>query len=144
MTRNTVSVTVTIDAPPEKVFAVLCDVERWPEWTATMSSVQRLESGPFGVGSRARVLQPRLRAAVWQVTGYENQRNFTWSTRSPGLRMTAGHLIAPQDQGCSVTLSFELSGLIAPLAARLYGSLIERYMTTEAQGLKRRSESTAI
>jgi uncharacterized membrane protein len=143
MNSKTYSVTLRIDAPPEKVFAVLCDVERWPEWTATMSSVQRLESGPFGVGSSARIRQPRLRAAVWQVTGFEDQRNFTWSTRSPGLRMTAGHLIAPQDQGSSATLSFELSGFMARLAARLYGSLIERYITTEAQGLKRRCESGA-
>jgi uncharacterized membrane protein len=143
MARNSVSVTVSIDAPPEKVFAVLCAVERWPEWTSSMSSVQRLQSGPFGVGSSARVRQPRLRPAIWQVTQLENQRNFTWTTRSPGLRMKAGHLIEPQGSGSRVALSFELSGFIAPLVSRLYGALIERYITTEAQGLKKRSESAA-
>jgi uncharacterized membrane protein len=143
MARNSVSVPVSIDAPPEKVFAVLCAVERWPEWTSSMSSVQRLQSGPFGVGSSARVRQPRLRPAIWQVTQLENQRNFTWTTRSPGLRMKAGHLIEPQGSGSRVALSFELSGFIAPLVSRLYGALIERYITTEAQGLKKRSESAA-
>jgi uncharacterized membrane protein len=139
--RKTASVTVNIGAPPEKVFAVLCDVERWPDWTSTMTSVQRVESGPFGVGSSARVRQPGLRPTVWQVTAFENERNFTWTARSPGLRMTAAHLIEPQDVGSRVTLSFELSGFIAALASRLYGDLIERYMTTESQGLKKRSES---
>jgi uncharacterized membrane protein len=139
--RNSTSVTVSIGAPPEKVFAVLCAVERWPEWTSTMISVERLERGPFGVGSKARIRQPRLRAAVWQVTEFENQRNFTWTTRSPGIGMTAGHLIAPEGAGSRVVLSFELSGFLAPLVARLYGGLIERYTTTEAQGLKKRSES---
>ena len=142
MTRNTV-IAVAIDAPPEKVFAVLCDVERWPEWTSTMTRVERLESGPFALGSSARVRQPRLRPAVWQVTEFENQRNFTWSTRSPGLRMTAGHSISSQGQGSRVALSFELSGFVAPLASWLYGGLIERYITTEAQGLKKRCESVA-
>ena len=99
MSRNTVIVTVSIDAPPEKVFAVLCDVERWPEWTSTMTGVERLESGPFAVGSSARVRQPRLRPAVWQVTEFENQRNFTWAARSPGLCMTAGHWIEPEGEG---------------------------------------------
>jgi uncharacterized protein YndB with AHSA1/START domain len=141
MNRKAVSVTVNIDASPEKVFAVLCDVERWPEWTSTMTSVQRVQSSPFGVGSSARVRQPGLRPTVWQVTAFENQRNFTWTARSPGLRMTAAHLIEPQDLGSRVTLSFELSGLIAPLAWRLYGGLIERYVTTESQGLKKRGES---
>jgi uncharacterized membrane protein len=143
MTQNLVSVSVNIDAPPQKVFAVLCDVERWPEWTSTMASVQRLESGPFAVGSRARVRQPSLRPAVWQVTELENQRSFTWSTRSLGLRMTARHSIETKGAGSIVVLSFEMSGFIAPLAARLYGGLIERYITTESQGLKQRSESAA-
>ena len=139
--RNSVSATVNIEAPPARVFAVLCDVERWPEWTSTMASVRRVESGAFAVGSTAHVRQPKLRPAVWRVTELEDGRNFTWTTRSPGLRMTAGHLIEPRGGGSCVTLSFELSGFMAPLVSWLYGSLIERYVTTESQGLKKRSES---
>ncbi|HEY2783204.1 MAG TPA: SRPBCC family protein [Steroidobacteraceae bacterium] len=142
MSRNVIK-TVDIDAPPQKVFAVLCDVERWPEWTPTMSRVQRLDEGPFSVGSRAEVRQPKLRPAVWQVTQLEENRDFTWTTRSAGLRMKAGHLIEPSGNGSRVALSFEMSGLIAPLVARLYGSLIEEYVATESQGLKKRSEAQA-
>jgi uncharacterized membrane protein len=143
VTRNSVSVTVSIDAPPEKVFAVLRDVERWPEWTSTMISVQRVESGPFAVGSTAHVRQPKLRPAVWRVTELEDGRNFTWATRSPGLCMSAGHLIEPQGPGSRVTLSFELSGFAAPVISLLYRSLIERYITTESQGLKKRCASAS-
>jgi carbon monoxide dehydrogenase subunit G len=138
--RNTLKA-VHIDAPPEKVFAVLCDVERWPEWTPTVTRVQRLEGGPFAIGSSAKVRQPKLRPAVWRVTELQDGRNFTWSTRLPGLHMTAGHLIEPRGAGCRVELTFELSGLIAPVASRLYGDLIERYVATESQALKKRSES---
>jgi uncharacterized membrane protein len=140
VTRNFVS-TVSIGAAPERVFAVLCDVERWPEWTSTMSSVQRMDSGAFGVGSTARVHQPRLRPALWQVTRFEANRDFTWTTHAPGLTLTAGHSIEPDGTGCRVALSFELSGFIAPLISLLYGGLIERYIATEARGLKQRSES---
>ena len=134
---------VDIDASPEKVFAVLCDVERWPEWTSTMISVQRLDGGPFAVGSRTRVRQPKLRPAVWQVTELESERNFTWTTGAPGLRMKAEHSVEPQGGGSRVALSFEISGPIGPVISRLYGGLIERYITTESQGLKQRCESLA-
>ncbi len=143
MGRNTLAVAVHIEAPPEKVFAVLCDVERWPEWTPTMTRVQRLDSGPFAIGSSAQVRQPRLRAAVWRVTELQDRRNFTWTTRSPGLRMTAGHLVQPQGAGSRVELTLELSGLIAPVVSRLFGGLMERYIATESQGLKKRSESSS-
>jgi uncharacterized membrane protein len=140
MSRNTLKA-VYIDAAPEKVFAVLCDVERWPEWTPTMASVQRLDSGPFAIGSSARVRQPKLSPNVWRVTELQDGRNFTWTARSPGLRMTAGHLIASEGSGSRVELTFKLSGWIAPLASRLYGELIEQYVATESQALKKHCES---
>ncbi|HZE44828.1 MAG TPA: SRPBCC family protein [Steroidobacteraceae bacterium] len=142
MSRNAFSVTVNIDAPPEKVFAVLCDVERWPEWTPTMTSVQRLDQGPFGVGSVARVRQPKLRPTVWKVTALEAQ-NFTWVTSAPGLRMQAGHAVERSRLGSRVELSFEISGFLGPVVALVYGGLIEEYVATESQKLKQRAESAA-
>ncbi len=132
---------MNIEAPPQRVFTVLQDVERWPEWTSTMTSVQRLDQGPFAIGSRARVRQPKLRPAVWLVTELEHERCFSWVTSAPGLRMKAEHKIKPRGDGSSVELCFELSGLFGPIFSRLYGGLIERYMVTEAQGLKQRSET---
>lgn len=142
MSRNAFSVAINIDASPDKVFAVLCDVERWPEWTPTMTSVQRLDQGPFAVGSMAQIRQPKLRATVWKVTELETQ-NFTWITRAPGLRMKAGHAVEGQGTGSRVELSFEISGFMGPLISRLYGGLIEEYVTTESRKLKQRVESAA-
>jgi uncharacterized membrane protein len=141
MARSNFSVSVDIDAPPEKVFAVLRDVERWPEWTPSVTRVHRLEKGPFAIGSSAHVRQPKLRAAVWQVTELEENRNFTWVTRTPGLRMKAGHLIERRGAGSRALLSFELSGLLAPVVSPLYGGLIEQYLATESRGLKQRAEA---
>jgi uncharacterized membrane protein len=142
MSAKTLNVVIDIDAPPQQVFAVLCDVERWPQWTPTMSSVQRLDQGAFAVGSSVRVHQPKLRATVWKVTEIQPQRNFTWVTRSPGLRMQAGHLVEPSGSGSGsrVSLTFEISGILAGLVARMYGALIEEYVRTESQKLKQHCE----
>jgi uncharacterized membrane protein len=142
MSRNAFSVAVNIDAPPEKVFAVLCDVERWPEWTPTMTSVQRLDQGPFAVGSSAQIRQPKLRPTVWKVTELKAQ-NFTWVASAPGLRMKAGHAVQRLGFGSRVELSFEISGFMSPVVSLVYGGLIEKYVATESQKLKERVESAA-
>jgi uncharacterized membrane protein len=143
MSRKAFHATVNIDAPPDKVFAVLCDVERWPEWTPTVTAVRRLDSGAFTLGSSARIHQPKLRAAIWKVTELEAGRSFTWVTNAPGICMRAGHLLIAEGAGTRAELSFELSGFMTPLISRLYGGLIEQYVTTESRKLKERSESAA-
>ena len=136
-------VSVEINAPAEIVWRVLCDIERWPEWTASVTSVGQLETGPFRVGSRARIVQPKLLPATWRVTELEENRNFTWIAASPGVRTTAGHLLGPQGPGTRVTLSINFAGLLSGLVGRLARSLTERYMQMEANGLKARSEQLA-
>jgi len=134
------SIALDINASPERVFAVLCDIERWPEWTSTVSSVQRLDDAPLSVGSRAKVLQPSLRPAIWHVTEIEAARNFTWATRSPGVRVMGRHLVQKTAAGSRVTLTIEFTGLLRFPISRLFRKLNERYIAIEAEGLKRRSE----
>jgi uncharacterized membrane protein len=131
--------TVVIDAPPATVWAVMSDVERWPEWTASITSVRRTSPGAMGVGSTAQVKQPRLATASFVVTKWEPGRGFDWVTRNPLVTAVGGHWIEPTPQGSRVTLSVEFSGPLAGLVAWLYGGLTERYIHMEAEGLKRRS-----
>ncbi|MBK9066341.1 MAG: SRPBCC family protein [Gemmatimonadetes bacterium] len=69
--RHQFSTTIAIHAAPERVRAVMVDVDRWPEWTESIRRVQRLDDGPLAVGARARVFQPGLPPAVWQVTALD-------------------------------------------------------------------------
>ena len=128
-------------AAPDRVFAVLSDVEHWPEWTSTMKNVRRIDDGPLLVGSRAEVRQPGLRPAVWQVTEVEPGRSFSWATRGPGVCVTGHHLIEGRGANTRVTLSIEFTEFLAPVISRLFRKLNERYLTTEAESLKTRSEN---
>lgn len=134
---------IDIAAPPERVFAVYSDVERWPEWTASVTSVERLDEGPLRVGSRARIRQPRLPVAVWEVTGLVPDRSFTWVARGPGIVTTGSHMVTPQEGGDQVTAtaSLEQAGLLGPLMGRLTKRLTDEYLETEVRSLKSRCEA---
>lgn len=137
------SITVEIPAPPERVWAVLADIERWPEWTPTITRIQRLDRGPLAVGSRARIRQPKLPPATWQVSELQPGRSFTWITRSPGVCVTGEHGVEPTARGTRVMLSLRFSGVLGPLVARLTRGLNGRYLALEAKGLSERSMARA-
>ncbi len=133
---------IDIDASPQRVWEVLVDVERWPEWTPSMTSVERLEPGMFRTGSSARIKQPRLPEAVWRVSSLVPQESFTWSTRSRGVATVARHVIRPLDGGRTRAESFlSQSGLLAWLSRLFFSGMIRRYLEQEAAGLKRRCEA---
>ena len=133
---------IDIAAPPERVWSVISEVERWPEWTPTMQQVQRLDDGPFAIGSRARIRQPRGPVAIWTVIVLEAGRYFEWHSATPGLRQVAGHRVEPiASRGSRVTLSFNWSGPLAPIVRLFFGKLARSYVQTEAQSLKRHCEA---
>jgi uncharacterized membrane protein len=137
------SVTIDVDAPPERVWAVMANVEAWPQWTASVSEVTRLDTGRFDVGSRVRIRQPRLPVAVWTVDVLESGRSFTWVTGVPGFRTTATHLVERRRGGSRVILEIDQRGVVGELFGRWTANLTERYLNLEAVGLKRRAEESS-
>lgn len=141
MTQTHFSITTEIAAPLQLVWSVMADVERWPEWTASISRVKLLSPGPLQVGSRARVHQPKLPPAFWRVTELIPGTGFTWISRAPGVRVTARHTAETIATGTRVTLSIQYEGLVGRALAWWIGELNDRYLAMEAQGLKARCTS---
>ena len=127
-------------ASPEQIWPVLNDVEHWHEWTPSIISIQRLESGPFGLGSTVRIRQPKLPEMVWRVTDFQPQRGFVWETRNWGAHTIGEHWITPHSGGSELLLRVRQSGLLVPIFAPWISKLTRSYMEMEAQGLKRRCE----
>jgi len=143
MTKTQFSITVEIPAPARVAWSVISDVERWSEWTSSISRVKLLSSGPLQLGGRARVHQPRLLPAYWRVTEWRPGTGFTWVSVAPGLRVTARHYAENSGSGCRVTLSIHYEGLLGTLVARWVGSLNDRYLAMEAAGLEARCTELA-
>ncbi|MFI2713095.1 SRPBCC family protein [Micromonospora sp. NPDC018662] len=132
---------VEIAADIDRVWAVQTDVERWPEWTPSVTAARRLEPGPLALGSTARLTQPRLRPAVWRVTEIDPPSGFVWESTSPGVRSRGEHRLVPLDGGRTrVELVLSQRGPLAGPVGLFGGATMRRYLRQEADGLRRRCE----
>ncbi|WP_412067195.1 SRPBCC family protein [Rubrivirga sp. IMCC43871] len=136
----TVENTLHIDASPDVVWAVTEDVDRWPEWTPTISSVRRLDDLPLGIGSKALVKQPGQAEAEWTVTDFVAGERFCWQTERTGLVVEATHELRPEGAGTLNVLRVVASGVLAPLLSPVLRPLVLRALVRENLGLRARCE----
>jgi hypothetical protein len=136
---------VEIHVSPAHVWEVLLDVEHWPEWTTSVSKVQRMDIGPLTLGSRTRIWQPKLMPAVWQVTSLDERRHvFAWTTHTFGIKIVARHQVDAIGALSRVTLSLTYFGVVGTVLARAYRDLNWDYLTREANGLRGHCEAPGV
>jgi hypothetical protein len=102
-----------VDIPaPQRSWSVMAEVERWPEWTSSVSRVKRLCPEPLRVGSR--VDSTAGAAGVLAVTELRPGAGFTWVNALPNAR--DGPTSAEAIAGDSRALSICYEGLLGVLA----------------------------
>ena len=132
---------VEIDAPPQLVWDVFSDVERWPEWTASVTSLVGRDGPALAVGRRFAIKQPGMQKLVWKVTEIDPGSSWTWVQRSPGVLVIARHHVSAQPGGRTlVRQQLDQRGVLGALVGRLMAKKTRRFLELEAQGLKARSE----
>jgi uncharacterized membrane protein len=135
---------IEIAAPAEQVWATLADVERWSEWTQSITRIEILTGGPLTGSSRVRIQQPRLKALEWDVTEFVPGEVFAWTSSTMGIKSVGVHRITGSaDGGVTMTLSLHQTGFLAPLVGMMSARLTRRYIDMEAHGCKARSEARA-
>ena len=133
-----------ITATASEVWNALANVTVWPEWLPTVLEVQPLAGQVLSVGAKFKIIQPKLRPTVWEVTELHPGENFAWQASSPGLMLWANHTVVElPDRRSEVLLEFRFSGILAPLIALLAGSVTNRYLAIEAASIKGRAEVIA-
>jgi uncharacterized membrane protein len=132
---------IEIDAPAELVWQVFSDVERWPEWTASVTSLVGRDGTNLDVGKRFSIKQPGMSKLTWKVTDIDPGLSWTWVQRSPGAAVTARHHVIAQSDGRTlVRQELEQRGVVGALVGRMMLTKTKRFLELEAQGLKTRSE----
>jgi uncharacterized membrane protein len=132
---------VEITAPPQLVWDVFTDVEHWPDWTSSVTSLVGLDAPALAVGRRFAIKQPGMSKLVWTVTEIEPGSSWTWVQRSPGVLVSARHDVIAQPGGRTlVRQQLDQRGVLGALVGRLMVKKTKRFLELEAQGLKARSE----
>lgn len=136
-----ITVTRAIDAPADRVWSLQIRHEEWPSHLPNFRRIERIDHGPFAVGSSARVTQPMLGTVVWTVDALDEspaRRTFSWSGTSKGIRYVASHEVVPEGATRStLTLRLRAEGrglaLFAPVARRV----VSRTIAAEAEAFDR-------
>jgi uncharacterized membrane protein len=136
---------VDIDAPAGVVWEVFSDVERWPEWTASVTRLVALDGAGLAVGKRFEIKQPRMPKLVWTVTELAPGESWTWEQRSPGGVTVARHdVIAKSEKRTRVQQQLDQRGPLGSMVGLLMRGMTRRYLELEAAGLKARSEQRRV
>ena len=133
--------TIEIDAPAQLVWQVFSDVEHWPEWTASVTSLVGRDGTGLAVDKRFSIKQPGMGTLVWKVTEVDPGRSWTWVQRAPGALTSARHdVIGLPDGRTLVRQQLDQRGVLGELVARLMVNKTKRFLHLEARGLKARAE----
>ena len=133
---------IDIDARQQRVWDVLSDLEAWPRRIETVELVELLTPPPLATGSRVRLKQPKLPEDTWDITVWDVPTYFEYRQKSRGMTTVVGHRVeALEGERSRLTLNLDMRGFLIPVVALFSKGMINRYMTSEAQGMKQASES---
>jgi uncharacterized membrane protein len=133
---------IEIDASQQRVWDVLTDLEAWPQRIETVDTVELLTPAPITTGSRVRLKQPKLPEGTWDITVWDAPSYFEWTQKTTGVTSVAGHRVEALSEGRSrLTLTLDMRGLLFSIVGRFYKDLTNRYMSLEAEGMKRAAEA---
>jgi hypothetical protein len=130
----------TINAPPEKVWAVPTDAQAYPQWD---TGVERVE-GSIAAGSTIKVISKLSpgRAFPVKVAEFDAPRQMMWNGGMPlGLfKGVRRFTLTPRDGATEFTMREEFSGPLLPLIWRTMPDLGPTF-SQFALDLKARAES---
>jgi uncharacterized membrane protein len=115
---------VEIDAPIERVLAILADIERQPEWMHDLRDVRLTTPPPIGVGTHATARVQVFGVAVEdpvEVTAFEAPTHF--AIRHDGLFKGSGEISLMAEPDGSTTVTWDET-LIPPALPHLGGLAI--------------------
>jgi len=98
------------NAPVNRVFEVLSDIDRAAERIQAIAKLEKLTAGPVGVGTRfreTRVLFKKEATEEMEFTRFEPGRSYTVEAESCGAHYVSTYDFKSSRSGTDVTLTFE-------------------------------------
>ncbi len=141
---------IVIDAPPDKVAAVICDFPRYPEWVSAMKSLAVVEEYEDGYASQVSFVIDAGVVTDEYTLQYEYAEDLTrieWSLVAPSKMQKlqdGSYDIAGNDDGTS-TVTYTLAvELVIGMLGMFKRKAEKMIMDTALKDLKRRVESLVV
>lgn len=138
-----------VDAPADRVWEVLTDIERSPETIRAIDAVE-VHTGPgFDVGTRwteTRTMMGRTVSETMEVTELEPGRSYVVEATSGRTHYRSEFGVAPDGQGTVVTMTFagEPSGIggkiMVATLGRLFVGQTRKALAQDLEDIARASE----
>ncbi|MDX1419567.1 MAG: SRPBCC family protein [Rubricoccaceae bacterium] len=147
-----VSATTDIAAPPDTIWALLCDPRGYPELADPTDRMLSVPDEPMGVGSVYREvggIEPFKGESTWRVTVFEPMRRQVHVGDDGSMTMDLHVEIEPTAAGCRYTqrLSMTPRWYLRPVNAVLWPLMMRRRaqeaMDKTVQNVKRLAEQSA-
>jgi uncharacterized membrane protein len=144
---DTSTQSIVIDAPPDRVAAVIADFAKYPEWVEAIKSIDILEEYEDGYASQVRFVidaGPLVDEYTLQYEYAEDLSRIEWRLVAPSKmqkEQVGSYDIEGNDDGTS-TVTYTLSVELAIAMLGMFKRKAEkRIMDTALRELKRRVES---
>jgi uncharacterized protein YndB with AHSA1/START domain len=132
---------IEISAPPEKVWAILMEAERWPAWYEGADNVSIVTSD-----------QPTLEANsvfTWKTMGlnfestikeYEAPYRLSWESKKKSIQGYHAWVIIPTEKGCRVITDESQNGWLTFFEKTFQGKKLKRLHDVWLAELKKKAE----
>jgi carbon monoxide dehydrogenase subunit G len=112
---------IEINAPTQKVWALIDRLEEWPQWMPSIKKIERGSKGPLTIGSQLAVTAKVSGLTVtllMTITEFVSERTVVMKGKSLGTNLTRFYNLEPVNGKTKVTIGGDVSGALAWLARR--------------------------
>jgi carbon monoxide dehydrogenase subunit G len=132
---------IDINAPVEKVWALIDKLEEWPQWMPSIKKIERVSKGPLTAGSQLSITAKVSGLTVtllMTIIEFVPERTVVMQGKALGTNLTRFYNLEPLDGKTKVTIGGEVSGALAWLACRGGKAVSDEI----AQAVKKRIEES--
>jgi carbon monoxide dehydrogenase subunit G len=146
------TLSTTMNAPPEAVFAALTDYENMAGRVKGITRVEVLTPGPVGVGTKfkeTRVMFKKEATETMEVTAFDPPRRLEMGCYSCGVDFRYEFRLTPEGSGTRVDLTMAgtaktfFAKLMSPLAGMMAG-MMKKCVEADMNDLKAHVEAVPV
>lgn len=147
-----IQLSVQVNAPVERVFAIFSDVQKSEEWVKGITKLEMLSDVTSGVGTRwreTRIMFGKEATEEMEISAYEPNKSYEVTAENMGMNYHTLFTFTPSGDGTRVEMVF--TGTPTTLTARLMGLLMvffvgatRKALQEDMEQLKAVAESQAV